>query len=316
VAPGNGRVDLSIGGDPSPPADEIRCMRHLLTLLSLTASVALFAQPTNQGPDAPLVTVTYSAGTGFTFNLTNPITSTNYMEAYQEVILPAETSPDPVWRFQGYVIMQFASEADMDDSVGLVVLDPDRARPAMLVDLNDAVTQVTYNTINGSDSCTAMTWFLTNAGTSPAISVAIDPFTLAPYEEDSTYCFMVQAFATNPYHLHPTCGTPEQMIVGWSSPVGSLWRECISPATVGIAEIAPLEMTLSPTMASDQLNISIPQAGECLLRCVDARGALVHEQRFRNSAMVDVQQWPGGCYHAVVLAADGRSATRTFVVGH
>lgn len=288
-------------------------MRHTSALLVLAIPLLAPAQG-NQGPDAPLVTITYAAGTGFTFSLSNPITSTNYMEMYAETISPPEATPDPVWRFQGYVITQFASEADMDDSVHLVVLDPDRARPAMIVDLSDTVTQVTYNTINGSDSCASMTWVLANAGTSSALSVSIDPFTLAPYHEDSTYCFLVQAFATNPYHLHPTCGTPEQIIVGWQSPIGVPWYGCVSSATVGVQEPSAPVVVIGPQPTADRLSISFPQGGTIQLRCFDSRGRIVHDRGFAGSTELDVRRWAAGTYALLLTGQDGKSSVHRFEV--
>ena len=120
-------------------------------------------------PDNPFtatpgqLTVNVSGTT--TFTLSNPSGSNNAQEAYVEEIVPDDGMTDPYWRFQGYAILQFATPADADDSVHIVMRDPQRARPVMIVDLNDGVDQAAFvpRPYVAAD-CTPMTWYLLDEG--------------------------------------------------------------------------------------------------------------------------------------------------------
>src|SRR5688572_12357642 len=117
-------------------------MRRTLTLIPLVVPFALSAQVV--GPDAPDMSITYDAEVGeFTFALSNSPGSNNYGEGYSE--WTDDQTPDPYWRFQGYVIYQFRSPAEADDSLHLVILDTARVKPVLIVDKADTIFIMLHN---------------------------------------------------------------------------------------------------------------------------------------------------------------------------
>lgn len=289
-------------------------MRYTLTLLSLAVAFPLIAQPTNQGPDAPDVSITYDTGTGFTFTLSNPIASNNASEQYAEMIIPPQMSPDSFWRFQGYAIFQFESAAEADDSLHLVIRDAYRVRPLFVVDVADGVSQVSFRGIQGADSCAPMMWFLDNTGTQPVVSAFLDAYTQAPFLEDSTYCFLAVAFATNPYHNHPDCGSSDQVLFSKRTPFGALQSQCVVATPVGIAELEQVQVTLTPQPASHTMTIATEKAWPFRVRCINAKGALVHETTVTGRADIDVSGWADGYYGMLLTEEHGHTARRGFVV--
>src|SRR5436190_4829274 len=118
-------------------------MRRSLSFAALVLPIALSAQAPN-GPDAPDMVLLYDpVGMEFTFVLSNSAGSNNYGESYNE--WTPDGTPDPYWRFQGYAIYQFRSPADADDSLHLVILDPLRARPVIMVDNADTIHTMLSN---------------------------------------------------------------------------------------------------------------------------------------------------------------------------
>lgn len=289
-------------------------MRYTLTLLSLAASLSLCAQLTNVGPDAPTTTITYTNGLGFTFGLSNPLGSNNVLEQYVEPIIPSEMSPDTFWRFQGYAIFQFESADDTTDDLHLVIKDLYRSTPLFVMDLADNVAQVSFRGIQGADSCAPSMWFLDNTGTQPVVSAFMDPYTQAPFVEDSTYCFLAVAFATNPYHNHPDCGSSDQVLFSTRTPFGALQAQCVLASPVGIAEHEQVEVTLAPQPASHTLTIASEKAWPFRVRCINGKGALVHDGSMTGRTGIDVSGWAEGYYGLLLTDEQGHTARKSFVV--
>lgn len=292
-------------------------MLKAFTLVALFLPCVLGAQVTI-GPDAPNMAITYDpAGGEFTYALWNPSGSNNYGEAYMEWIDEPVPTPDQYWRFQGYAIYQFRSTADADDSLHLVIRDPARAKPVLIVDRTDTIYDMLLNLYtDGPDSCTAFTYGLDNTGLASEHINSFDPFTTLGYFEDSTYCFLAVAFAYNTYHESATCDTLQQVIFSKRSPAGSLQAFCVDLATVGIREPGTAGIVLSPSPAANDLSIMGLAGARYYLRCVSVMGSLMLDRSVRSGETIDVSMWPSGAYHATVRDAQGKSVRRTVVVAH
>ncbi len=269
------------------------------------------------GPDAPEVSIGYDQGAGFTFTLSNPDGSNNAQESYIEEIMPADGMADPYWRFQGYAILQFATPADADDSVQLVVRDPQRARPVMIVDLNDGVDQATFvpRPYLATD-CTPMTWFLLDQGIPPELLVPLDTWTVQPHLPDQEYCFAVVAFAHNAEHMDAFCGIADRLLLSQRSSTGALQAHCVVGDQVGVGETAFARTVLAPVPADDGLRLQgLPPYG-VHVRCMDALGALVHEGALRDGEELITAHWNAGTYLLHLTAGDGSRLLQRVVVEH
>lgn len=276
-------------------------MRTPVTLTGLLLAAATLAQPI-QGPDAPVLTVGHT-GSALTFALTDPPGSNNENGSYAEAFVPVDPTPDPVWRFQGYMVLELRSPADGDDSLAFVLADLERAQVIALVDKMDTVASAVALFTQGTDSCVIGPITLDNTGFPPLWST-VSAFTGQPYHPDSTYCFVAVAFATTPTFTDPDCGAPRTMLWSQRSPFGSSISVCITPGTVGMAEHGGARgLRVFPNPASDRVQLQVPQ-GYTSLECYDARGALVHEAAMRGPGPLAVAGWPPGVY-TLLLRGDG-----------
>jgi hypothetical protein len=92
------------------------------------------------GPDAPDVCIV-ELDKEFVFLMTNDISSNNYLERYEGVVIPKpEGVEDTLYRFEGYKVFQLAGP-----DVGASELnDPDKARMIFQCDLKNGISQI-YN---------------------------------------------------------------------------------------------------------------------------------------------------------------------------
>ncbi len=161
------------------------------------------------GPDAPEVNIMYLSGAtpGFSFDLSNPTSSNNYLEAYSEFDINIDPSaPDPIWKFQGYLIFQLLNDTiDVSET-----FDPNYAQIAAVVDLLDTVTSINLIV----DGCISTPLALANSGTQGNHVVTIDAFTGSPFIPNQEYCFRVFAFANNPFSQDATCSVPNYAALG------------------------------------------------------------------------------------------------------
>lgn len=292
-------------------------MRAANTLLILLP-MALHAQPAaNLGPDAPDLSVGYAWDSGFTFVLSNSPASNNYNEQYAEAIIPAESSADPFWRFQGYAVMQFATPTDADDSIAWVVRDMARARPVILTDLADGVAQMEMVIDpSGPADCVPLTWVLLNSGVEYELQGALDVFDGQPYDPFTTYCFTALAFGFNPYHLDSDCDEPEQAILSTRAPMSGLVAHCVTGVAVGVEEAERMTIGIGPVPANDVVRVSGISPGGARTRVLDAAGALVHEGNMHDGDALTVGTWAEGMYTMQFNLTDGRSTVKRFVVMH
>lgn len=292
-------------------------MRTLIALLALLPTV-LRAQPTTSlGPDAPDLSMGFIWDSGFTFALSNTPASNNYNEMYVEQIIPAESSPDPYWRFQGYAVMQFASPADADDSLAWVVQDVVRARPVRITDLSDGVSEMDMVVDpSGPADCIPVTWVLLNSGIDFTLEAALDVFTGQPYDPYTEYCFTALALGYNPYHIDTDCNEPQQVIMSSRSASGALVAHCVTGAAVGVNELSAVALQIGPLPADESLRLSgIAEAGS-RIRVMDAAGAIVHEGSVRDGDALSVADWTEGFYVLQLTTADVGQVSRRFVVAH
>lgn len=290
-------------------------MRSTLLLALLLPGVA-FAQ-TPLGPDAPEVSIAYDEGAGFTFTLINPSGSNNAQEDYIEAIVPSDGMTDPYWRFQGYAILQFATPADADDSVHIVMRDPQRARPVMIVDLNDGVDQAAFvpRPYVAAD-CTPMTWYLLDEGIPSELQVPLDTWTVQPHLPDQEYCFAVVAFAYNAEHMDAFCGIADALLFSERSSTGALQAHCVVGDQVGVDETVFARTVLAPVPADGGIRVQgLPTHG-ARARCMDALGALVYEGALRDGEELITAHWSAGTYLLQLTAADGSRMLHRVAVEH
>ena len=286
-------------------------MKRTTTLFPLSLSIACAAQ-VPMGPDAPDLAIT-TDGTALYFTLTNPPGSNNENAMYVESFLPMDPTDDPFWRFQGYVLYELAA-SDADDSLALVVLDPDRAQPIGYTDVADGITSAWNNFIIGTDSCSAAEWEFEDDGPVPTMASSVSALTGEPWHTDSTYCFLALAFATTPHFVDVECGTEQTMLFSRQSTSGALQVQCVTPATVGITEQAPLGMSLWPNPATEVLHIRTRGAGTRTATCTDAQGRVILQQRLNAEDAFGVGELSAGVYQIHVRAENGQVLTDRFVV--
>lgn len=290
-------------------------MRSTL-LLALLLPGIVFAQ-TPLGPDAPEVSIGYEQGAGFTFTLSNPVGSNNAQEAYIEEIVPSNGMADPYWRFQGYAILQFATPADANDSVHIVMRDPQRARPVMIVDLNDGVDQAAFvpRPYVAAD-CTPMTWYLLDQGIPSELLVPLDTWTVQPHLPDQEYCFAVVAFAHNAEHVDAFCGIADALLFSERTPTGALQAYCVVGDQVGVQETAFARTVLAPVPADEGMRVQGLPPNGARVRCLDALGNVVYDEALRNGDELITASWSAGTYLVQLTAADGSRLLQRMVVQH
>lgn len=286
------------------------------TTLLLTAMLLLSVQAqTSNGPDAPDLTVTWN-GTGFDMVLTNPPGSNNVNESYIEQVLPAPAgSPDPFWRFQGYMVFQLASPA-LQDSLAYRFAQPANAKAVVVTDLQDGISSLQYDLdLGGADSCFLVTWTLPNAGLQTSFTVIEDPFTQQPYLPDSTYCFLATAFASTPVHFDTECSHVRTLLFSRNSAQGSLQATCLSPITQAITSPGTSGFTVWPVPASDVVHVSGVEAGaEWVL--TDGLGRFVRSgpgTGGREVFTLGLHGLASGTYHLTIDVPQGRRVFRLMV---
>ena len=285
-------------------------MHRTLTLFVLLVSMVSAAQPP-VGPDAPSVSITYD-GTAMHFTLSNPPGSNNESGMYYEGFVPVDPTPDPFWRFQGYVVFEL-SPAD-DDSLLTIIHDQSRAPALVYTDIIDAISLPYINLIFGTDSCYSDQWILPNDGPTMTMSSYSSFITGDPWHPDSTYCFLALAFATTPHYIDPDCGTEQTVLFSRQSPFGALQVQCVTPATVGMTEEVNAPMRIWPNPTTDVLHVRTPTADTWQATCIDAQGRTVLQQRINVVDVIAVKDLPAGIYQIVLRADDGRVMNGRFVV--
>jgi len=292
-------------------------MKRTIALTALALPYVLAAQ-VPIGPDAPDMAITYDPEGGeFTYTLSNSPGSNNYGEGYSEWIDEPVSTPDPYWRFQGYAIYQFRSQADADDSLHLVIRDPERARPVIFIDKADTIFSMLDNVYStAQDSCTPETFFLDNQGLTGPFINSHEPFTSLGYNADENYCFLAVAFGFNWYHEHATCDTLQQVIYSKRAPGGALQATCIDLATVGMTEHTQADITISPVPAAESFTFVGRAGTRYRLRCVSMLGALVMDRTISTGDAISVSTWANGTYRVLAMDARGRMTSRTLVVEH
>lgn len=285
-------------------------MRNALLSAGLLTMVPAFGQ--NNGPDAPEVTFTYEAPTGFHVALSNSPGSNNAGNAYVEAILPAEATEDPYWRMQGYILYQFNSNELPEDLVA-AIHDPTMARPVLGLDLDDDIEFAvdTYDP-TGASTCGTWSWYLANTGLDMEFYAVMDPFTSASFVQGEEYCFLVLAFAYNPYHTDAECDTEDQMLLSSRRAIGALELHCVvADPFAGLAENeAGSVFQVYPNPATSELRLRFPDAGQRYLRILDARGAVCATRAVRSEEPVAVDGLAAGVYALEVTGTNGRAVQR------
>lgn len=287
-------------------------MRNIAAFAALVVAFPLAAQFVPNGPDAPDMTIAFDPEQmQFSFTLSNTPASNNYVEGYVE--WTDDATPDPYWRFQGYAVYQFRSPQDADDSLSLVIHDPARALPVILVDKADTISSMLDNVYTATlDSCTPVTFVLDNAGLTGDYTNSFDPFSFLGYDPGGIYCFVAVAFAYN--HYHERCDTLQQVLHSKRSPFGALQSYCIDLARVGIAEHALADVTLSPVSAVDHFTVNGPAGARYAMRFLSALGNVVMERTIMTGEAIDVSDKAPGLYHIMLTDQRGRAIGRTLVV--
>lgn len=264
------------------------------------------------GPHAPAMAIVYD-GTAMYFTLSNPPGSNNENGMYAEAFEPTEPTPDPFWRFQGYVVYQL-SPADADDNPTLVVRDLERVSMIGYTDIVDDVLSAWNNFILGADSCFSGEWIFDNDGPIMMMGSSISSLTGLAWHPDSIYCFLAMAFATTPHFMDPDCGTPQTMLFSKQGPFGPLQVQCVTPATVGMAEQMGARMRIWPNPVADVLHVRTPTPSSWRATCTDAQGRTVLQQRIFTEDVIPVSGLAGGVYHLMLRADDGSTISERFVV--
>lgn len=293
-------------------------MHRTLPLLAvLLAAHPLSAQ--NVGPDAPDFSVSYDAGfQDFFFLVSDPATSNNYQQGYVEEILPAEASPDPYWRFQGYLLFQFVNSEAAEGDLLHNIHDPALARPVLGLDRNDGITDL-MESFHFSDAqpCMHREWVFADSGLNNGFAAVMDPFTNAPYVEGNTYCFLVVAVGANIYHEDDACGQEDQIIFSSRSATGGpLMPQCVLAGTVGVAEVPGTAdgFTAFPNPAHGVVQVRFSGDAARSLQVIDAQGRLCRTQAVRSGDAVDTAQLSPGVYRMVLTDGVGRRSARTIAV--
>lgn len=258
------------------------------------------------------MSITYD-GTAMHFTLSNPLGSNNENNMYYEGFTPVDATPDPFWRFQGYAVFEL-SPADSDDGLRTIIHDYSRAPALVHTDIADAISLPHFNLIFGVDSCYSDQWILHNTGLTMTMSAPTSFITGDPWDPDSTYCFLAMAFATTPHYVDPHCGTEETMLFSRQSPFGALQVQCVTPATVGVAEQVNAPMRIWPNPVTDVLHVRAPGGSIWQAICVDAQGRAVLQQRINAEDVITVEVLSTGIHHIVLRADDGRVMSERFVV--
>lgn len=281
-------------------------MRLLHLSIPLFVSTSCYAQNPG-GPDAPSLFIEYD-GSALHFSLSNPPGSNNVNGGYIEAFAPTDPTPDPNWRFQGYVIYELAV-ADTNDSLAMVIQDPERARVIGMTDVADAVQTAWNNFIVDGDSCVVTAWDFDNDGPLMVMGAAFSAITGLAWNPNGTYCFVATAFATTPHYIDSDCGTEQTMLFS-----RVLHPQCITPATVGMTEELSAPARIWPNPVTDELRIQLPNASSWQATCFDALGRAVLHDIVQAQDRIATAALPNGTYQIVLRATDGSTVSARFVV--
>lgn len=283
-------------------------MKSLLHLYvaCLIGTTTIHAQTVMDGPDAPLMGFSYSAG-AYTLTLSNPPTSNNYNQQYAEVDLnvPDPTDPAQAWMFQGYIIHQV-----LHDSVTLEQLDdPALARVVVQTDIQDSIGDLYNAFFDGpSGSCVlSLMVSASNTGLQMMHTLTTDPFTNQPYQDSVTYCFVARAYASNLYRTATFCpNEPFNFIASTRNPSGAMPRYCVNSSTVGVSDMMeddPL-IRIYPNPTHDVITIDGP--GRYQIRVMDGLGRFLDEQAGSSKMVMDLSRYTPGKYLLEVVDGSGR----------
>lgn len=254
-------------------------------------------------------------GSAMHFTLSNPPGSNNENGMYAEAFTPVDATPDPFWRFQGYIVFEF-SQADTDDSLLTIIHDYHRAPALCYTDIADTIAMPHINLILGADSCYADQWILPNNGPLMTMSATTSFITGEPWHPDSTYCFLALAFATTPHYIDPHCGTEQNILFGQNGPFGALQVQCISPATVGMAEQVNTSPRIWPNPAADRVQLQLPTSGSWQATISDASGRTVLQRPIDPQHTLSVADLADGIYQLALRGNDGNMFVDRVVVKH
>ena len=285
--------------------DPITPMRSTCTLSTILAGMMCSAQAP-VGPDAPGMSITYD-GSALTFALSNPPGSNNANGMYVEAFVPVDPTPDPYWRFQGYAIYEL-TPGDADDSLTYVIQDLDRAALIGWTDVTDTVLSAWNNFILAGDSCVDGPWQFDNDGPITTMATTVSALTGMPWQPTDIYCFVATAFATTPHFMHPECGTEQTMLFS-----RVLTAQCITPATVGMAEHTSGSISIGPNPTSDVLHVRT-SGGIWEATCLDALGRAVRQQRINAVDVISVTDLSAGVYRLMLREQYGQMHSAAFVV--
>lgn len=197
------------------------------------------------------------------------------------------------------------------------------------VSTNEHILDFTVDNLTGSDQ----NWGLTRVRITPsigwtdqvcwgAISQAVGECS-TPTGDSFTTGYTVPVLTTttdaeiNIYIEAPTGGssTFRYYIMNGSNKVDSV--DVTITKSLGINDIASLELTVAPNPASNAVNINMEGVSSANLKIVDVLGNIVMKETiYQNSKKVDVAQFRNGVYFVTVDAEGIKPTTRKLIIRH
>lgn len=293
-------------------------MRNALLTASIAIGPLASAQFVPNGPDAPEVSLMWNDGWSFT--LENPLSSNNYAGGYMELIPELESTDDPFWRFQGYLIFQVVDTFNTytDDA-----FDPALARLVGSSDLDDGITELTGvrhmqlldedgNTV--FETCYYEHVIGADAGISFTYAVQEDAFTGAPLTETSNACYVAYAYASNPYMTSAACGGADELLLSKRASLGAMGLECVGEAYMGFADPGGTHISIGPNPCLGEFRLfGIPGSVDLTIAAQDGRVVLDHSQ-LQPSTMIQAKDLAPGAYVVRARTRSGEVSSARLLV--
>lgn len=274
---------------------------YLILNISSQAQTSPFINNTPiDGPDSPIIQLNLQ-GNNIKVNLSNSPISNNFNESYHALDTSIHNGYG-FFDFQGYLIYQV-----LDSTVNHLTDYHDTTKMKLIaqVDIQDSIGSFTnhfYDTINATCDSLLMV-NASNQGLTHSFLFNQDAFTNTSFQQGSTYCFMVLAYAANTYKKNPKCNNNTWgFLMGHKNSNGSgIIASCIEFNPTGIVENEKLlsSINLYPNPLIDKLNIDFKTTfNQVTIDIFDATGKLlIHENRRKNNTIsLKLKSIPKGLY--------------------
>ena len=251
-----------------------------------------------EAPDAPDVQLTLQ-GDSVKIELSNALFSNNYNQSFN-IRDTTIHNGDDFFPFQGYIVFQV-----FDASVNLFndFFDATKVRVVAQSDiLDNADTLVNHYLDTLTNNCdSAIMVEGANLGVLHTYFIDSDAFLGGAFQEGSTYCYYVLAYAYNGSKMGVDCNKPWQSLISRKMAGGfGLTATCVTINPVGINESdITSSFSLYPNPATNKINIdfdNLEQLGNIQIMNIYGQSVFSKEYSNTENIQLDIEGFSSGIY--------------------